>query len=748
LLSSHTNDNNKNEIGKGHMELLNKAEEANKDGAHAEAESLAREFLQDQLTSPMQTARALRVLSASLWRRGSTREALPHALEALSITAASPSSIDHANVLLDHGMLHMFLHDYSTALSSLSTALDIFLQHGDREQAAVVNGNIGSVYRWMNEYDSALDHYEQALGSANLIRDERILAGLHGNIGTVLFYFARYQEALHHQSIALSIFEKHGVKTSAAGTLDGIGSIYMALGQYVLAIDAYDRALDLFTQAENSRGIAIVLGNKGAALRKMLEIPRALEVNERSLELYESMGDKRGAGGVLGSIGNLYLDLDDDVRAQDYFTRALSCFEDVGHETGVAVMLGNLGLVSKHLNDLVGAEVAYRRSVDMCERLHLADHASRTRVNLGEIYQLQGRFDEALELYTTGLDALSALGIVEEVANTRSRIGSVYLDERFVGRSLERAEEVLLQALDAAVGVDGRSAAINVYGLLSKVYRQSGRWKECLESTERSHALQELLSGERSIQEVELLEHRRTLQNAERDRQVNLARYQEQERILNNILPSMIAERILHGSTMIADRFERVTVFFSDIVGFTPLSASISPEELVTALNAVFTVFDGLAREHGLEKIKTIGDAYMAVAGVPEVCEDHADRAAKFALDVLASMPTIRERTGLPIDIRIGLHSGPAVAGVIGENKLVYDLWGDTVNVASRMESAGASGHVHVSDTFADELRAQYAAKGIDITVENNPSSMLLVQRGEFDIKGKGRMVTWFLQRA
>ncbi|MBS1561635.1 MAG: tetratricopeptide repeat protein [Bacteroidetes bacterium] len=696
----------------------------------------------------MQRARALRVLSASLWRRGSTREALPHSLEALSITAADPTTIDHANVLLDHGMLHMFLRDHSTALSSLSTALDVFLQAGDLEQVAVANGNIGTVFRSMNKFDSALEYYERALGSANLIRDGRILAGLHGNVGTVLFYSARYQEALHHQSIALSIFEQHGAKTGAAGTLDGIASIYVALGQYASAIDAYDRALDLFTQAENILGVAIVLGNKGVALRKIMEIPGALEVYDRSLEIYETLGDKRGAGGVLGSIGNLYLDLHEDARAQDYFTRALSCFEDAGHESGVAVMLGNLGLVLKQVNDLVGAEDAYRRSIDMCERLHLSDHACRTRVNLGEIYQLQGRYDEALELYSTGVDALTELGIVHEVANTRARIGSIYLDERYVGRSLERAEEMLLLALDAAAGIDGRPAAINVYGMLSKVYRQTERWKECLESTERAHALQELLSGERSTQEAERLEHRRTLQNAERDRQVKLARYQEQERILNNILPSMIAERILHGSTMIADRFERVTVFFSDIVGFTPLSASIPPEQLVTALNTVFTVFDGLAREHGLEKIKTIGDAYMAVAGVPEVCEDHADRAAQFALDVLAAMPGIRERTGLAIDVRIGLHSGPAVAGVIGENKLAYDLWGDTVNIASRMESFGAAGHVHVSDSFAEELRAQYAGKGVDITRQNNPSSMLLLQRGEFDIKGKGRMATWFLQRA
>jgi guanylate cyclase len=198
------------------------------------------------------------------------------------------------------------------------------------------------------------------------------------------------------------------------------------------------------------------------------------------------------------------------------------------------------------------------------------------------------------------------------------------------------------------------------------------------------------------------------------------------EALLLNILPSPIAARLKDGPTTIADSFDAVTVLFADIVGFTTLSSRITTDELILVLNEIFSAFDALAAKHGLEKIKTIGDAYMVVGGVPTTRADHAEAIARMALDM---RDTIAKRDNL--DIRIGIHSGPVVAGVIGTRKFSYDLWGDTVNTASRMESHGEPGRIQVSDVTRDLL-----AKHFDLT-----------ERGTIVVKGKGEMHTWFLDR-
>ncbi len=201
------------------------------------------------------------------------------------------------------------------------------------------------------------------------------------------------------------------------------------------------------------------------------------------------------------------------------------------------------------------------------------------------------------------------------------------------------------------------------------------------------------------------------------------------ERLLLNILPASIAERLKTSEAAIADHSEEVTVLFADIVGFTPLSARKTPQALVQMLDRIFSEFDALAETHGLEKIKTIGDAYMAAAGLPERRVDHAPAAARMAQGMLAAVARIAAETGEALALRIGLHSGPVVAGVIGTKKFSYDMWGDTVNTASRMESHGVPGAIHCSEATAALLRKGFA----------------LTPRGAVEIEGKGVMHTFLL---
>lgn len=202
------------------------------------------------------------------------------------------------------------------------------------------------------------------------------------------------------------------------------------------------------------------------------------------------------------------------------------------------------------------------------------------------------------------------------------------------------------------------------------------------------------------------------------------------EKLLLNILPRPIAERLKVEQSTIADSFEEVSVLFADIVGFTELSARMSPTELVKRLNVIFSQFDRLAEMYGVEKIKTIGDAYMVVGGLPMPRDDHAEAIAEMALGMQAKVAKLSADTGENLAIRVGINSGPVVAGVIGVSKFTYDLWGDTVNVAARMEVTGFSGKIQVTDVTYELLKDKYLFK----------------RRGLTPIKGKGDILTYWLE--
>ncbi|NEP84278.1 MAG: adenylate/guanylate cyclase domain-containing protein, partial [Okeania sp. SIO3B3] len=201
------------------------------------------------------------------------------------------------------------------------------------------------------------------------------------------------------------------------------------------------------------------------------------------------------------------------------------------------------------------------------------------------------------------------------------------------------------------------------------------------------------------------------------------------EHLLLNILPKPIADRLREGDDTIVDNFVDVTILFADIVGFTEWSSRVEPTHLISLLNQVFSVFDWLAQWHKLEKIKTIGDSYMVVGGLPYPTKAHAECIAEMALDMQRTILELNDVSIEKFDIRIGINSGPVIAGVIGSTKFTYDLWGDAVNTASRMETHGTPGRIQISETTYELLKDKYICE----------------PRGEINIKGKGTMMTYFL---
>jgi adenylate cyclase len=205
---------------------------------------------------------------------------------------------------------------------------------------------------------------------------------------------------------------------------------------------------------------------------------------------------------------------------------------------------------------------------------------------------------------------------------------------------------------------------------------------------------------------------------------------EKSERLLLNILPQPVAEQLKQQQGTIADSFTEVTVLFADIVDFIELSAHISATDLVDMLNEIFSAFDRLAEVHELEKIKTIGDAYMVVGGLPTPRSDHVEAVANMALDMQQEIVHFKRENDEPFSMRVGMHTGPVGAGVIGTKKFIYDLWGDTVNTASRMESLGMPGGIQVTEEVYSRLEGKY----------------LFEERGAVHIKGKGDVITYLLR--
>ena len=304
-------------------------------------------------------------------------------------------------------------------------------------------------------------------------------------------------------------------------------------------------------------------------------------------------------------------------------------------------------------------------------------------------------------------------------------------------------------ALLKMYGYESLQELMELVGDVSQIYLDSERRGKFIETMERQDVLAQFESQirRRNGDIIWISENARTVrdesgkidyyegtvQDITVRKEAELALQAEQEKsenLLLNILPQVVAQQLKQKPGRIAERFDTVTVLFADIVDFTTIAAQITPSELVDKLNQIFSLFDQLADRHGLEKIKTIGDAYMVVGGLPTPMTNHAEAIADMALDMQAQIGQFKRTDGSPFQLRIGIHTGPVVAGVIGIRKFIYDLWGDTVNVASRMESRGSGGCIQVTTDVYELLKHGYT----------------LDERGMVEIKGKGAMQTYWLR--
>ena len=578
-----------------------------------------------------------------------------------------------------------------------------------------------------------------------LYEDKESLAKVYNVLGNTNLYLFDYNNALTFFLKALQIFEDTKNKFGSARIFGSLGLIYKHLSDYPLALEYYQKAVFLYEEIGHKLGIANNFGNIGNVYNYLSNFPKALEYFLKSLQINEEIQNFNGIGNNLGNIGNVYAYLKDYSKAIEYYQKALSINEKLEYKEGISNNLGNIGIAYNGLSDYSKAIEYLQKSIQINEKINNKSSLANNFGNLGNTYHKLSNYNSAFEFYQKALKIDEELENKQGIAVNLVNLGSLFASKEFNLFDQIKAEEYLFKSIALAKEIGTKDVIKEAYNSFHLLYLQQERYKEALEFQTKAIALNDEIISSEAKKQAENFDLER--KNSEREKQLAIerTRFQEQEKILHNILPVNIADRILKQETFIADHFQSVSVLFMDLVGFTSLSSIAPPKQLVYLLDTIFTKADEVVERYGLEKIKTIGDGYLAVANVTTPLEEHQKATAKAGLKLLETMQdfTVNIPTDLgdtdwinnmnDIEIRIGIHTGEVVAGIIGKNKYTYDLWGDAVNIASRMESNSEAGRIHISEEFAMSIK--------------HFSEFSLIPRGEISIKGKGTMKTFWLEK-
>ena len=619
------------------------------------------------------------------------------------------------------------------------------IQEDPKSLAKVYNAH-GIVYYNLSDSPKALEYYSKSLHINEEIGNKVGIASNLGNIGNVYYHLSDYPKALEYNSKALHINEEIGNKGGIATNLGNIGIVYKSLSDYPKALEYYSKALPIDEEIGNNDGIARHLGNIGVVYSSLSDYPKALEYYSKALHINEEIGNKDGVASYLGNIGIVYRNLSDYPKALEYYSKALHNFEENGNKVGISASLGNMGLTYENLTDYPKALEYHSKALLINEEIGNKGGFATNLGNIGLVYKDLSDYPKVLEYISKALHITEEIGNKDGVARNLGSIGAVYATKESTYYDAKKAEEYLQKSLLLAEEIGAKEIIKETYEQLHSLRRNERQFEEALEFHLKSIELKEEILSIEAKKQADSFHIQRKLAEQEILMAEERGRFLGRESILRNILPDSVTDRLVKGENPIADHFDSASVLFMDLVGFTTLASIAPPKQLVFLLDAIFQKADDVVEQFGLEKIKTIGDGYLAVANVTTPLEHHQKATALASLQLLETMRdfTVNIPSDLgetdwikdmnDLEIRIGIHTGEVVAGIIGKNKYTYDLWGDAVNVASRMESHSEAGRIHISEAFAKSIK-------------NHPE-FKLIPRGEITVKGKGIMNTYWLEKA
>ncbi len=583
--------------------------------------------------------------------------------------------------------------------------------------------------------------YEEILNTGH----DDLLAELCCSIGQMHSDRSDYRRALIWLDRAYSISRARGHDENLAVATGNMGRVYHVMGDLDQAIIWYERSYEIMQRIDTQLGSASVVLNLGMLYEARGEFPTALERFHRALDQFMELQHEIGLAKTYGALGDLYRETGEYAQAMTWYRKALEVYERQQNEIAMALKYAQIGMSHTEVEEYEDAIASLERALKLAEENDVLRESVIARRALADVLQRTCCLDEAYIHATKARLGAQHLDLKPEIQHCDRILGLIARD---MGDPVE-AEQRLRDARALSIRMELDKPRLDATTALYRLLRDD-RPVEALAFLEEATDIRERMLGEQKQRRLAMLdmEHQISQERQEYERQVaeQKALQEQQRSLLTNVMPEIVADRLIRGESMIADSFTDGSVLFLDLVQFTKMASTISAQHVVHLLNAVFRECDIIIQRHGLTKIKTIGDAYLAVGGVPEPLADHDRKMAQAALEIQERLANLTiqmpEEYGQlnwdgminELDLRIGLHCGPITAGIIGEHRIAYDVWGDTVNVAARMEQTSESGRIQVSEAFAERLRL---VRG-----------MQLVARGEIDVKGKGLMHTYWLQRA
>jgi adenylate cyclase len=624
----------------------------------------------------------------------------------------------------------------AAALEHCATELE---EIGSTRALAVAFNARGVAERIHGNYALSLQHYQRALDLYRELRIPKGIASTIGNMGNIYLAIGDPAQAIDHFQRALALHRENGDRAKAAVAIESIGIVYSEASQYPLALQYYHQALAEHTELDNRNNMATAYGNIGLVYSDTGDYPAALEQLHKALSLHEEVNDLIGAARAMHNIGNVYQVAGNSALAMEHYQASLAVNEKLGHRKGIASAIGSIGDVHMSSGKTELALEHYRRAADLCSIL--SDNRGLAW-NYGRIMTVLLDTGVLVEAEST-LAALDGIPVEDPRADIFREVSRARLQE--LQGNLDEAADTLRSVMPTAVEYALAPEQAEIHQRMRELALKRNELAAYVEHNKEYTRITVEINGKDTATKLAMQAKQREIDAREREHEKQLA-------VLHSTLPKEVAERVARGE-VVNDHFESVTVIFLDIVGFTEISSSMSSQEVIELLDDVFTQCDAICAEYGVTKIKTIGDSYMAVAF------DSVVDAALAAVEMMKIESRIKDQESNPtmLQYRIGVHCGPVTAGVIGKERMQYDVWGDTVNVASRMESSGEPGKVHVSEAFANNLKINQESSiknpisesdsvSHSVPLVTRHSSLVTVDRGSIDIKGKGPMKTYWLE--
>jgi class 3 adenylate cyclase/Tfp pilus assembly protein PilF len=558
----------------------------------------------------------------------------------------------------------------------------------------------GVSYHVRGDYPKALDYYTQSLRIQEQIGDQKGIAACLNNIGLIFVNHGDYPKALENYIQGLKIEEQIGDQKGIAQSLNNIGIIYNNQADYPMALEYYTQSLKIKEEIGDQKGIAASLNNIGLIYQSLGDYPQALDYYTQSLKIKEQIGDQMGIAPSLHNIGNIYEFQGDFPKALDYYNQSLQIKERIGDQIGMAQSLNQIGIVYQNQGNYSDALDYCQRSFELALTVGALELQKSGCICLYDAYKALGNGNKALEYH----ELLNVIEDSLQAEETAKKLQQMEFQKAMLQDSIVKAEEARLvqEAHTEEVRQKNRTKNVFLGSGVILIFVSLGLW--------------------------------RGLHFVRRSKKQIAYEKEKSDKLLLNILPEEIAEELKRTGEAKPRKYEHVSILFTDFADFTKISEQMSPEELVSEINTCYKTFDRIIEKRGAEKIKTIGDAYMAIDGFGKLSGLAAKNIVLAALDIIdftTERKKQNEDTGKPaFDIRAGIHTGDVIAGIVGEKKFQFDIWGDAVNTASRMETHSDVGKVNVSQATFELLK--------------DDPQFAFESRGELKVKGKGEMEMWF----